>query len=226
MFRSKLEELCIKENNNSLTSYEKRHAAYKGHFGLEVYDPDAPLIKTEVQKSSAFDATEISVDITPGGGVAALKNKLASASAPAPPEKQKKELEGMSGKLNSVRSAALAAIGFKKRDVSPVPTGIKEDVTTSDQFSFSRTSPTPASASPPPAKDASSTSPARKRVVQFSTLRTTSPVPAVQTRTNNSSPEMSMEEELKYRQAISNSGDVMRNVSPTAKKWVQNPFRK
>merc|ERR1719487_2003365 len=103
----------------------------------------------------------------------------------------------MSGKLNSVRSAALAAIGFKKRDVSPVPSGIKEDVTTSDQFNFSRASPPPVSASPPPSTSASSTSPARKRVVQFSTLRTTSPLPPSQMRTSNSSPEASMEEELK-----------------------------
>jgi hypothetical protein len=58
LFRQKLEELSAKEANNRLSAMEKRNPAYKGHDALVVYDCNVEIQRTEIQKSTAFDATE------------------------------------------------------------------------------------------------------------------------------------------------------------------------
>ena len=42
-----------------LSNPETRNPAYKGQDALAVYDPDAAIVVGQVQKSAAFDATEL-----------------------------------------------------------------------------------------------------------------------------------------------------------------------
>mmetsp|Transcript_12262 Transcript_12262/g.18578 ORF Transcript_12262/g.18578 Transcript_12262/m.18578 type:complete len:1713 (+) Transcript_12262:153-5291(+) len=81
-FRQKLEELTTKESRQMLIASEKRNTAYKGHDGLSIYDPDVPLVRGDVQKSTAFDATakpDAEFMRTAGGG--SVKERQAHLTA-------------------------------------------------------------------------------------------------------------------------------------------------
>lgn len=57
MFRQRLQDLCLREDNNSLAKADKRHRAYKDADTLRLFDPDAIAITASVQKSTAFKPT-------------------------------------------------------------------------------------------------------------------------------------------------------------------------
>lgn len=83
LFRQKLEELTVKEASNRLSAMEKRNPAYKGHDNLSIYDPNVEITRAEIQKSTAFDATEKpEIKSTLGDGIKELKKQMAAAEKP------------------------------------------------------------------------------------------------------------------------------------------------
>lgn len=83
LFRQKLEELTVKEASNRLSAMEKRNPAYKGYDNLSIYDPNVEITRAEIQKSSAFDATEKpEIKSTLGDGIKELKKQMAAAEKP------------------------------------------------------------------------------------------------------------------------------------------------
>jgi hypothetical protein len=82
--RTKLEELTTKEENNRLSALEKRNPCYKGFDELSIYDPDSVIERAQIQKSTAFDATEKPDElVASAGGIRNIKGRLNEMMRPA-----------------------------------------------------------------------------------------------------------------------------------------------
>lgn len=58
MFRQRLQDLCARENSNTLSKADKRHRSYKDADMLRLFDPDSVIMPSNVHKSTAFKPTE------------------------------------------------------------------------------------------------------------------------------------------------------------------------
>jgi hypothetical protein len=82
--RVKLEELTTKEANNRLSALEKRNPCYKGFDDISIYDPDSAIERAQIQKSTAFDATEKPDElVASSGGIRNIKGRLNEMMRPA-----------------------------------------------------------------------------------------------------------------------------------------------
>eukprot|EP00953_Heterococcus_sp_UTEX-ZZ885_P006447 3942-Heterococcus_DN1.PRE.1 len=79
MYACALQELTAKEASGSLGRNERRHPAYKGSETTTVYDPDEPLVRKSLQKSTAFDPTEKPDSAMLGATVRDLSLQLANS---------------------------------------------------------------------------------------------------------------------------------------------------
>lgn len=113
MFRQRLQDLCLREDNNSLAKADKRHRAYKDADTLRLFDPDAIAITASVQKSTAFKPTvkpklsrsrsvyvSKSRDPSAGGPRGSIASAKPEESSSIPPRPQ------MSGLLAAVQQGA------------------------------------------------------------------------------------------------------------------------
>lgn len=99
--RTKLEELTTKEEKSRLSALEKRNPCYKGFEDLAIYDPDSVIERAQIQKSTAFDATEKPDElVASSGGIRNIKGRLSEMMRPALCEGQLLVLDadGVAGK--------------------------------------------------------------------------------------------------------------------------------
>ncbi len=66
----------MKEEGNRLSALEKRNLCYKGFENLAIYDPNIPIQRAQIQKSTAFDASEKAEDIVASSGIKNIRDKM------------------------------------------------------------------------------------------------------------------------------------------------------